>query len=88
MYAAQSETMFFALRCICFYCSTGKASKAANATSNGGDASRGHKGKGSQTALITLLSVSPCHNFPHKTGLLKNAPTRDASPPLEVAFAA
>ena len=90
MYAAQSETMFFALRCICFYCSTGKASQTANATSNGGDASRGigHKGKGSQTALITLLSVSPCHNFPHKTGLLKNAPTRDASPPLEVAFAA
>ena len=40
MYAAQSETMFFALRCICFYCSTGKASQAANATSNGGDASR------------------------------------------------
>ena len=85
MYAAQSETMFFALRCICFYCSTGKASQAANATSNGGDASRvGHKDKGSQTAL----SVSPCHNFPHKTGLLKNAPTRDASLPLEVAFAA
>ena len=47
-----------------------------------------HKDKGSQTALITLLSVSPCHKFPHKTGLLKNAPTRDASPPLEVAFAA
>ena len=89
MYAAQSETMFFALRCICFYCSTDKASQAANATSNGGDASRvGHKDKGSQTALITLLPVSPCHNFPHKTGLLKNAPTRDASPPLEVAFAA
>ena len=87
IYAAQSETMFFALRCICFNCSTGKASQAANATSNGGDASRVHKDKGSQTALITLPSVSPCHNFPHKTGLLKNAPTRDASP-LEVAFAA
>ena len=40
MYAAQSETMFFALRCICFYCSTGKASQTANATSNGDDASR------------------------------------------------
>ena len=54
-----------------------------------GDASRvGHKDKDSQTALITFLPVSPCHNFPHKTGLLKNAPTRDASPPLEVAFAA
>ena len=88
MYAAQSETMFFALRCICFYCRTGKASQAANATSNGGDASRRHKDKDSQTALITFLPVSPCHNFPHKTGLLKNAPTRDASPPLEVAFAA
>ena len=34
--------------------------------------------KGSQTALITCLSVSLC----------LNAPTRDASPPLEVAFGA
>ncbi len=34
--------------------------------------------KGSQTALITCLSVSLC----------LNVPTRDASPPLEVAFGA
>ena len=60
-----------------------------NASSNGGDASRVGAffsslvsrrekaiNKGSQTALITCLSVSLC----------LNAPTRDASPPLVVAF--
>ena len=62
-----------------------------NASSNGGDASRVGAffsslvsrrekaiNKGSQKALITCLSVSLC----------LNAPTRDASPPLEVAFGA
>ena len=85
--AKRNNVFCFALHLLLLL--SGKAFQAANATSNGGDASRvGHKDKGSQTALITLLSVSPCHKFPHKTGLLKNAPTRDASPPLEVAFAA
>ena len=41
--------------------------------------------KGSQTALITRLSVSLCLNF-SGTRLLKNTPTRDASPPLVLAF--
>ena len=60
-----------------------------NASSNGGDASRVGAffsslvsrrekaiNKGSQKALITCLSASLC----------LNAPTRDASPPLVVAF--
>ena len=41
--------------------------------------------KGSQIAVITLLSVSLCLKI-RGTRLLKNAPTRDASPPLELAF--
>ena len=42
--------------------------------------------KGSQIAVITLLSVSLCLKIRRGTRLLKNAPTRDASPPLELAF--
>ena len=42
--------------------------------------------KGSQIAVITLLSVSLCLKIRCGTRLLKNAPTRDASPPLELAF--
>ena len=41
--------------------------------------------KGSQTVLITRLSVSLCRHFRRGTRLLKK-PTRDASPPLELAF--
>ena len=41
--------------------------------------------KGSQTALIICLPVSLCLNARRGTRLLKK-PTRDASPPLVVAF--
>ena len=41
--------------------------------------------KGSQTALIICLSVSLCLNARRGTRLLKK-PTRDASPPLVLAF--
>ncbi len=41
--------------------------------------------KGSQTAIITRLSVNLCLEL-SGTRLLKNIPTRDASPPLVLAF--
>ena len=41
--------------------------------------------KGSQTAIITHLPVNLCLEL-SGTGLLKNIPTRDASPPLVLAF--
>ena len=48
----------------------------------GGDASRvGNKGKGSQTEVLLLLSVSLYLVYKHCI-----FPTRDASPPLKLAF--
>ena len=41
--------------------------------------------KGSQTAIITHLPVNLCFEL-NGTRLLKNIPTRDASPPLVLAF--
>ena len=41
--------------------------------------------KGSQTALIALLSVSLCFDY-RGTRLSEKCPTRDASPPLVLAF--
>ena len=65
---------------------------AKNASTNGGRVPRREKcnvhilNKGLQTALITLLPVCLCLKSRRETRLLKNSPTRDASPPLEVAF--
>ena len=57
--------------------------QATNASTNGGDASRLGKRNGYYLVACIILSFL---YFDAGTRLLKNSPTRDASPPLEVAF--
>ena len=57
--------------------------QATNASTNGGDASR----VGKRCCYYFAACVFPSFLYSDAgTRLLKNSPTRDASPPLEVAF--
>ena len=57
--------------------------QAPNATTNGGEASR--LGKRCSYYFVACIILSFLYSDAG-TRLLKNSPTRDASPPLEVAF--